>query len=153
MLDNLILEDLIMMPVRRSQNWLPSIFNDFFENQWMERVNTTTAAINVFETDNEFKVEVAAPGLKKEDLTIRLDQDNQLNITMEKKDERNEEKKNGRYLRREFNYSKFQQNLILPDEIEKDKIEAKVEEGVLTITIPKKVYNEKEQSVQVIEIK
>ena len=101
MLDNLILEDLIMMPVRRSQNWLPSIFNDFFENQWMERVNTTTPAINVFETDNEFKVEVAAPGLKKEDLTIRLDQDNQLNITMEKKDERNEEKKNGRYLRRE----------------------------------------------------
>lgn len=153
MLDNLILEDLIMMPVRRSQNWLPSIFNDFFENQWMERVNTTTPAINVFETDNEFKVEVAAPGLKKEDLTIRLDQDNQLNITMEKKDERNEEKKNGRYLRREFNYSKFQQNLILPDEIEKDKIEAKVEEGVLTITIPKKVYNEKEQSVQMIEIK
>ena len=153
MLDNLILEDLIMMPVRRSQNWLPSIFNDFFENQCMERVNTTTPAINVFETDNEFKVEVAAPGLKKEDLTIRLDQDNQLNITMEKKDERNEEKKNGRYLRREFNYSKFQQNLILPDEIEKDKIEAKVEEGVLTITIPKKVYNEKEQSVQLIEIK
>ena len=82
-----------------------------------------------------------------------MDQDNQLNITMEKKDERNEEKKNGRYLRREFNYSKFQQNLILPDEIEKDKIEAKVEEGVLTITIPKKVYNEKEQSVQLIEIK
>ena len=142
-----------MMPVRRTQSWLPSIFNDFFDNDWMEKANSTAPAINVFETDNEFKVEVAAPGLKKEDLAIRLDQDNQLNITMEKKDERNEEKKNGRYLRREFNYSKFQQNLILPDEIEKDKIEAKVEEGVLTITIPKKVYNEKEQSVQLIEIK
>ena len=56
---------MIMMPVRRTQNWLPSIFNDFFDNDWMVKANATAPAINVFETEKEYKVELAAPGMTK----------------------------------------------------------------------------------------
>ncbi|MDD2438596.1 MAG: Hsp20/alpha crystallin family protein, partial [Massilibacteroides sp.] len=102
-----------MMPVRRTQNWLPSIFNDFFDNDWMVRANATAPSINVIETEKDYKIEVAAPGMTKEDFNVRLDEDGNLVISMEKKTENNE-KKEGRYLRREFSYSKFQQAMILP---------------------------------------
>ena len=113
-----------MMPVRRTQNWLPSIFNDFFDNDWMVKANATAPAINVFETEKEYKVELAAPGMTKEDFNVRIDEENNLVITMEKKTENKEEKKEGRYLRREFSYSKFQQTMILPDNVDKEKISA-----------------------------
>lgn len=125
------------MPVRRTQNWLPSIFNDFFDNEWMAKANATAPAINVIESEKEYKVEVAAPGMTKEDFNIRIDEDNNLVISMEKKVENKEEKKDGRYLRREFSYSKFQQTMILPDNVDKEKIAAQVENGVLTIDLPK----------------
>ena len=105
---------MIMMPVRRTQNWLPSIFNDFFDNDWMVKANATAPAINVFETEKEYKVELAAPGMTKEDFNVHIDEENNLVISMEKKTENKEEKKEGRYLRREFSYSKFQQTMILP---------------------------------------
>jgi len=108
-----------MMPVRRTQSWLPSIFNDFFDNDWMVKANATAPAINVFETEKEYKVELAAPGMTKEDFNVRIDEDNNLVISMEKKTENKEEKKEGRYLRREFSYSKFQQTMILPDNVKK----------------------------------
>lgn len=110
-----------MMPVRRTQSWLPSIFNDFFDNDWMVKANATAPAINVFETEKEYKVELAAPGMTKEDFNVRIDEDNNLVISMEKKTENKEEKKEGRYLRREFSYSKFQQTMILPDNVDKEK--------------------------------
>ena len=113
-----------MMPVRRTQSWLPSIFNDFFDNDWMVKANATAPAINVFETEKEYKVELAAPGMTKEDFNVRIDEDNNLVISMEKKTENKEEKKEGRYLRREFSYSKFQQTMILPDNVDKEKISA-----------------------------
>lgn len=116
---------MIMMPVRRTQNWLPSIFNDFFDNDWMVKANATAPAINVFETEKEYKVELAAPGMTKEDFNVHIDEENNLVISMEKKTENKEEKKEGRYLRREFSYSKFQQTMILPDDVDKEKISAK----------------------------
>ena len=67
-----------MMPVRRNQNWLPSIFNDFFDNDWMVKANATAPAINVFETEKEYKVELAAPGMTKEDFNIHIDEENNL---------------------------------------------------------------------------
>ena len=73
-----------MMPVRRTQNWLPSIFNDFFDNEWMTRANATAPAINVIESEKDYKVEVAAPGMTKEDFNVRIDEDNNLVISMEK---------------------------------------------------------------------
>lgn len=148
-----------MMPVRRSnQTWVPSIFNDFFDNDWMERTNATAPAINVIESDKDYKVEVAAPGMTKNDFQININEDNDLVISMEKKEEKKEENKGenkheSRYLRREFSYSKFQQTLILPDDVDKDHIEAKVNDGVLTIDLPKRKPEEKIETTKKIEIK
>ena len=144
-----------MMPIRKynNQNWLPSIFNDFFDNDWMEKANATAPAINVIENEKDYKVEVAAPGMTKEDFNIHLGEDNELVITMEKKNETKEEdKENKKYLRREFSYSKFQQAFVLPEDVEKDKISANVTDGVLTIELPKRTPEEKAKINRVIEI-
>ena len=128
-----------MTPITKnySQNWLPSIFNDFFVNDWIVKANATAPAINVLESDTDYKVEVAAPGMTKEDFNIHLSEDNELVISMEKKNETKEENNNNRkYLRREFSYSKFEQALVLPDEVEKDKIRENVTDGVLTVDLP-----------------
>lgn len=144
-----------MTPIRKynNQNWIPSIFNDFFDNDWMVKANATAPAINVIESDKDYKVEVAAPGMTKEDFNIHLSEDNELVISMEKKNETKEEDKgNKKYLRREFSYSKFQQALILPDDVEKDKINANVTDGVLTIELPKRTPEEEAKINRVIEI-
>lgn len=144
-----------MIPVRKynNQNWLPSIFNDFFDNNWMVKTNATAPAINVIESEKEYKVEVAAPGMTKDDFNIHLGEDNELVITMEKKNENQEEdKENKKYLRREFSYTKFQQALILPEDVEKDNISASVSEGVLTIDLPKRQPEEKAKVSRQIEI-
>lgn len=141
------------MPVRRTQNWLPSIFNDFFDNEWMAKANATAPAINVMESEKDYKVEVAAPGMTKEDFNVRIDEDNNLVISMEKKVEKSEERKEQRYLRREFSYAKFQQTMILPDDVDKEKIAAGVENGVLTIELPKISIEEIKKAQRTIEIR
>ena len=142
-----------MVPVRRTQNWLPDIFNDFFDNNWMEKANATAPAINIKETKTNYEIEVAAPGMTREDFTIRIENGNQLVVSMEKKQERKEEQEGSRYLRREFSYSRFQQAMILPDDVEKDKIEAKMTDGVLAIDIPKQIITPSEKNGKIIEIK
>lgn len=126
-----------MLPVirRNNDNWLPDVFNDFFDNTWMAHPHYTAPAINVMENEKEYEVELAAPGLSKEDFSVRLDNDGNLHIEMEKK---HEEKKSGRFLRREFSCEKFQQTLLLPEDVDADKISAKMEHGVLNIHLPKK---------------
>ena len=127
-----------MLPVRRTSNsWLPEIFNDFFDNSWMERTNYTAPAINVIENEKEYELELAAPGLNKDDFKIHLDNEVNLVIHMEKKTETKDEKKKGRFLRREFSYEKFHQSLLLPDDVDIEKIEAKMENGVLNVVLPK----------------
>ena len=116
-----------------------------------EKANATAPAINVVENDNSYKIEVAAPGMTKEDFNIHLTEDNQLVISMEKKNETKDEKK--KYLRREFSYSKFEQCMILPEDVEKEKISASVDNGVLNIELPKITQEEKKQANRVIEIK
>lgn len=142
-----------MMPIRRSQNWLPGIFNDFFGNEWIEKASANAPAINIIENDQNYKVEVAAPGLTKDDFNVKIGQENQLVVSMEKKQESKEDDKNGKYLRREFSYSHFQQSMLLPDNVEKDKIEAKIENGVLSILIPKKDSTQQPPKATNIEIK
>ncbi len=158
------------------QHWIPSIFNDFFNNEILVRNSATAPAINVFETDKEFKVEVAAAGMCKDDFRISIDNDNDLTITMEKncncgcdskekenagkgcstekgcdtKDEKEECK--GRYIRREFSYTKFQQTLIMPDNADTSKIQAKVKHGVLCIHIPKKASAPEHNTARTIAI-
>lgn len=128
---------MIMLPTARRNSWLPEVFNDFFDTDFMPKANATAPAINVKESEKDYEVELAAPGMKKEDFEINLNDDGDLMIKMETKQNKKDEDKKSHYLRREFSYSKFEQTLILPDDVEKDKIEAKVNDGVLTIILPK----------------
>jgi HSP20 family protein len=157
-----------MLPVIakfNDSNWFPTVFNHFFDDDdvWVtapRHNNVTAPAVNVLEGEKEYKVEVAAPGMTKDDFSIRVDNDNNLVISLEKKTENGgdkkdekEAKKEGRYLRREFSYSKYQQTFSLPDEIQKDKISAKMADGVLTICIPKTEPAPKVDTSRTIEIK
>ena len=142
-----------MTPMRRyEQNWLPEIFNDFFANDWMTRTNATAPAINVIEDEKDYKVEVAAPGMNKEDFKVNVTDDNYLVLTVEKKNESKDEDKKRKYLRREFSYHKFEQSLALPEDVNKDEIKASVNDGVLTIDIPKVKVCEQQPTVKRIEI-
>ena len=146
-----------MMPVRRTQGWLPSIFDDFFGNEWVDKATSTAPAVNIIETDTDYKVEVAAPGLTREDFQIGVNEDNELVISMEKTAEKSEKPENGEkkhtYLRREFSYSSFRQSMILPDNVKADEIQAKMENGVLTVDIPKKTEEDKRKGVRQIDIR
>ena len=114
--------------------WLPDVFNDFVN---VPKVNATAPAINVKESENEYTVELAAPGMRKEDFEAHINEDGDLTVKIESKRDNKEENKKAHYLRREFSYSKFEQTLILPDDVAKDKISAHVADGVLTIELPK----------------
>lgn len=126
-----------MLPVYRKSSWLPDVFNDFFDTEFMPKTNATAPAINVKESEGEYEVEVAAPGMRKDDFNVHINEDGDLSIKMESKKEQKEEDKKSHYLRREFAYSKFEQTLILPDDVDKDKISAKVNDGVLSVVLPK----------------
>lgn len=126
-----------MLPVLNRNSWIPDVFSDFFDTDFMPRTKATAPAINVKETDKAYVVEVAAPGLKKEDFEVNIDDDGNLHIKMESKTEKKDEDKKEHYLRREFAYSKYEQTLLLPDDVVKDKVAAHVDNGVLTIDLPK----------------
>lgn len=132
-----------MLPVNRKNSWLPEVFNDFFDTEFMPKTNATAPAINVKESEADYEVEVAAPGMTKEDFCVHLNQDGDLTIKMESRKESKEGDKKSHYLRREFAYSKFEQTLILPDDVDKDGISAKVNDGVLSVVLPKIKKEEK----------
>ena len=141
-----------MLPVFGRNTWMPDVFNDFFDNDFMTRANATAPAINVKESDTAYTVELAAPGLRKEDFNVNIDRDGNLHIRMESKAEKKDEDKKSHYLRREFSYSKFEQTLLLPDDVDKDGIEAKVNDGVLTVNLPKTEKKE-DKTLKQIEVK
>ena len=121
---------------------MPSIFDDFFKpwNEWFDNGGLVgramnVPAVNITEQKDEYLVSLAAPGLKKEDFKIDVD-GNMLTISSEK-----EEKKEGKeasYTRKEYNYSSFERSFTLPNEVNKDKIEARYEDGLLKLVLPKK---------------
>ena len=133
----------------RRNSWLPTVFNDFFDTDFMPKANATAPAINVKETDKAYIVELAAPGMKKENFDVNINHEGNLVIKMQNKQEQKEEDKNTRYLRREFSYSQYEQTLILPDDVKKDAISAKVEHGVLTVELPKLVEEKVKVSRQI----
>ncbi|MDR0659798.1 MAG: Hsp20/alpha crystallin family protein [Prevotellaceae bacterium] len=90
--------------------------------------------------------------VSSDDFTVKIDDDNNLVISMEKKSEKKEGEKDGKYLRREFSHTQFRQTMILPDNIERDKIEAKVEHGVLNILISKKAEEEIKPAGRAIDV-
>lgn len=113
--------------------------NDFFD--WSSRnfsvTNTTLPAVNIKEDNDKFQVEVAAPGLKKEDFKVEVNH-NVLSISSEKKEEKTEGQEGGTYTRREFSYQSFVRSFSLPESVDADKIEASYNDGVLVLNIPKK---------------
>ena len=133
----------------RTNNWIPEVFNDLFDTDYLPKVNATAPAINVKESDKAYIVELAAPGMKKEDFNVHINDEGNLVVKMESKQEKKDEDKTTRYLRREFSYSKFEQTLILPDDVKKDAISAKVEHGVLTVELPKLVEEKVKVSRQI----
>jgi HSP20 family protein len=137
-----------MTPMMRS-NWIPTVFNDLFDTDFMPKANCTAPAINVKESDKAYTVELAAPGMKKEDFNVHINDEGNLIIKMEQKQETKDEDKSVRYLSREFSYSKYEQTLILPDDVKKDAITAKVEHGVLTVELPKLVEEKVKVSRQI----
>ncbi|WP_370756710.1 Hsp20/alpha crystallin family protein [Prevotella pectinovora] len=141
-----------MLPVMNRNLWMPEDFNDFFDTDFMPRVSATAPAINVKESEKDYTVELAAPGLTKDDFNVNIDNDGNLHIKIENKSNKKDEDKKSHYLRREFSYSKYEQTLLLPDDVEKDKIAASVNHGVLTVELPKLVKAE-EKTARQIEIK
>jgi HSP20 family protein len=135
-----------MVPVhyshRRNQDWLPSIFNEFFDDD-LWRVTPAkqfaSPAVNIVENEKDYEVEIAAPGMTKEDFKVSIENDNELVISLEKKEEHKEDKnKKKNYLRREFSYASYHQTFIIPEEVEVEHIAAAMNDGVLMITLPKK---------------
>ena len=133
----------------RTNNWIPAVFNDLFNTDFMPKMSATAPAINVKESATGYTVELAAPGMKKEDFNVHINDEGNLIIKMEQKQEQKEEDKSVRYLRREFSYTKYEQTLILPDDVDKEKISAKVENGVLTVELPKEVIEKVKVSRQI----
>ena len=142
-----------MLPVM-NRTWFPTLFDDFFDNnEWMPRINATAPAVNVKESPKEYTMDIAAPGIKKEFCRVNIDHDGNLVVAIENKLEHKEEDKKERYLRRELSYSNYQQAYTLPDNVDKENIAAKVENGVLTISIPKLTPKEEAKTQRMIEIK
>lgn len=110
--------------------------NDFFD-LWDEDNLNTIPALNITEEKDNYKVELAAPGLRKEDFNIDID-GNLLTISCEKETETKEPKKGNGYSRREYNYSAFSRSFTLPEFAETNKIVAKYNDGILNLSIPKK---------------
>lgn len=120
---------------------LPSLFNDPFFREWLPWTNTPTEqsgtlpAVNINETDEAYTLEVAAPGMAKEDFKVQFD-NNRLVISGEKKQKNEQSDEN--YLRREFSYQSFVRSFTLAEkQVNSDKIQAKYADGILHITIPK----------------
>ena len=121
----------------RSNSWFPTVFDDFLNTDFMPRANSTAPAVNVKESEKAYTMELAAPGIKKEYCRVGINDEGNLTIAIENKQEHKHEDKHHHYLRREFSYSNYEQSYTLPDDVVKEQISAKVEDGILTVTMPK----------------
>ena len=119
---------------------LPSVFDDFFKpwGEWFDTSRwpkaSSVPAVNITEDDKAYNVTLAAPGLEKKDFSIDVN-GNLLTISAEK--ETKKEEKDKKYTRREYNYTSFSRSFTLPDEVVKEKIEAKYDNGILALSLPK----------------
>lgn len=124
---------------------MPSLMNDFFDDTWFDSslsnwrsAGSSLPAINIKENNDEFEIEVAAPGMKRDDFKVELD-NSLLTISSEREDKREEKDNEGNYTRREFSYQSFQRSFTLPQErVDADKIAARYTDGILHITVPKR---------------
>ena len=140
-----------MLPVMIRKSWFPTVFDEFMNSDIMPHVSATAPAVNVKESEQEYTMEVAAPGIKKEYCRVHINDEGNLSIAIENKMEHKEEDKKQHYLRREFAYTNYQQTYTLPEDVNKDSISAKVENGILTVVLPKMKKEETKVS-RMIEI-
>ena len=144
-----------MLLVRRNNDfdWLNNWFDDnFFNTPVMAQTTTTAPAVNVKEDNKQYVMEVAVPGLKKEQVNMSIDKDGYLTLSIENKNEQKDENKKEHYLRREFSYTSYRQSYALPDNVNADKIEANVADGVLKVVLPKVEKKEEKEDVKHIEV-
>lgn len=145
-----------MLLVRRNNDfdWLNNWFDDnFFNTPVMAQTTTTAPAVNIKEDNKQYVMEVAVPGLKKEQVNMSIDKDGYLTLSIENKNEQKDENKKEHYLRREFSYTSYRQSYALPDNVDADKIEANVADGVLKVVLPKVEKKEEKEDVKHIEVK
>lgn len=123
---------------------IPALFDDFLNRDWLDSSlgnwrtsGTTLPAVNVMETSDDFRIEVAAPGMKRDDFKVELD-NNLLTISSERKDQSEEKDSGSGYTRKEFSYQSFQRSFALPEnKVLGDKISARYGDGILYVTVPK----------------
>jgi HSP20 family protein len=140
----------------KSGERMPSVFDDFFKpwNEWFDNSSflgrvMNVPAVNIIEQKNDYLVSLAVPGLKKEDFKIDVE-GNMLTISSEKQESK--EEKDKKFNRKEYSYSSFSRSFTLPEEINKEKIEATYEDGVLKISLPRK-EEAKKPAVKQIAVK
>jgi len=140
------MEGIAMTLIKRSDiNFpsIPSFIDNLFSRDWMDwsnlnfsSTNTILPAVNIRESDNEYELEVAAPGMKKDSFRINLDKD-QLTISSEWEEEKKKDEED--YTRREFSYQSFQRSFTIPENVvDGEKINAKYKDGILSIKLPKR---------------
>ncbi len=160
-------------PARKNSALIPDVFNVFFGNDWAEPVRhlreakhpaSFEPAINLIENDELYKVEMATPGMQKEDFNIKLNNDGELVVEVEKKEDVKEEtapaadnaktdEPKDHYWRRDFSFAKFTQTFSVPEDVELEGISAHMADGVLTIELPKKKKSEPVDNTRFIEVK
>ena len=150
-----------MLLARRNQDIMPSLINELMGwNNWNNSVCSddcfSTPKMNIIEGDKDYEIEISAPGAKKEDMNLSIDSENNLVIALDTKEEKvekeGEEKDERHYLRKEFSRMQFKQMVALPENVKKEEINAKMEDGILRITLPKVTEEEKKALTQTIEI-
>ncbi|MBS1771954.1 MAG: Hsp20/alpha crystallin family protein [Bacteroidetes bacterium] len=132
----------------------PALFDDFFKpwNEWfdggglLERT-LTVPAVNISEEKDNYKVTMAAPGMKKDDFKVDVE-GNLMTISAEQEEEK--EEKDKKYNRKEYNYTSFSRSFTLPDAVNKDNIDAKYDNGILTLTLPKKDEAKKQSGKNIV---
>ena len=143
-----------MLPALRKKSTFPSLFDEFFSGDVFPgffldfEKRMATPAVNIIENKDDYRIEVAAPGLDKADFRINIE-NKVLTISAEK--EEKHEERDERYMHREFNYSSFSRSFTLPESMDTEKISAKHQDGVLNVVIPKK-DEAKEKPARTIKI-
>ncbi len=139
-----------VIPSTSVGKWIDNLFNLPLADAIGADFMVSSPSVNIVEQDHQFNMHLAAPGLEKNDFAIRVEND-YLIVSAEKKSEKEETDK--RFTRREFNYSSFKRSFQLDDSIDREKITASYENGVLNITLPKKEESWKKPAATTIEIK
>ena len=123
--------------IRKQPPFFPSLIDDFINTDWNLKVpsfSSTVPAVNIKELDSQFEIELAVPGMNKDDFEIEVE-DGVLSISSTQEEEQVNEK--GKFTRREFSYSSFRRSFKLPDSVDPTKIDATYKQGVLLVLLPK----------------